>query len=139
MNLNKHISVAFFLFFLLTYFSNLGFAQSNKKTIVEGQKVLVHQVYFWLKPNLSPNEFAKFEKGVRSLLSIKSMKFGSVGIPAPTPNRPVIDTTYSYSLLTIFQNIADHDAYQIDPIHEQFLKDCKDLWIKVLVYDSNNF
>ena len=97
--------------------------------------MFVHHVFFWLKPGNTPEEVKKFEASVSSLKSIQSVHMAEIGKPAST-NRPVIDTTYSYSLLLIFKSMADHDAYQVDPTHLQFVKDCSHLWDRVQIYDS---
>jgi len=34
-----------------------------------------------------------------------------------------------------FDDLANHDAYQVDPIHKEFLKKCSHLWTRVQVYD----
>ena len=97
--------------------------------------MLVHVVFFWLKPGLTPEQEARFKTGVNSLLSIPNLLHGHVGPPAATEKRPVIDTSYSYGLLTMFKDVAAHDAYQEDPIHLTFLESCKQYWEKVQVYD----
>jgi len=117
-------------------FCNATFGQSAANQIKQGQPILTHQVYFWLKPNLSAEQIATFEKGLKSLLAVKTVKYGDVGRPADTPKRPVIDNSYSYALILMYENVAAHDAYQVDPLHEQFLKDCSQLWTNVQVYDS---
>jgi hypothetical protein len=96
--------------------------------------MFVHTVFFWLKPGLSPEAKDRFVKGVNSLLAIKNLVHGSVGTPAET-DRPVIDRSYSYGLLTVFENKAGHDAYQVDPIHLAFVESCKDCWESVKIYD----
>jgi len=58
-----------------------------------------------------------------------------VGVPATT-NRGVIDTTYTFSLLLIFNNLEDQEIYQNHPIHLKFVDEYADLWSKVIVYDS---
>ena len=73
--------------------------------------MFVHHVFFWLRTDLNTAEIQQFEKGVKSLLTIEGVKFGDVGKPAAT-HRPVIERTYSYSLLTAFENKEGHDAYQ---------------------------
>ena len=93
-------------------------------------------MYFWLKKDITPAQKAIFDKGVKSLITIKTVKYGDVGKPGATTDRPVIDKSYDYALLTVFEDVAGHDAYQIDPIHLQFLKDCKEFWDKVQVYDA---
>jgi hypothetical protein len=100
--------------------------------------MFVHQVYFWLKEASSTEENKNFERGIRSLLPIKHISTAYIGKPAGT-SREVIDSSYSYSLLLIFENKAAHDAYQVDPVHEQFVSNCSSLWQKVLVYDSESF
>lgn len=97
--------------------------------------MFVHHVFFWLKEGLDSSEIQKFEETVKTLLSISHVKMGDVGKPAST-NRPVIDTSYSYSLLLVFENEEKHDHYQVDPVHQNFIDTCASLWSKVLIYDS---
>lgn len=97
--------------------------------------MFVHVVNFWLKKDISQDDRAKFVKGIKSLRQIETVKTFNVGEPAET-NRPVIDRSYDYCLLTVFDDIKGHDVYQEHPIHLQFLNDCKHLWEKVLIYDS---
>ncbi|TAH27330.1 MAG: Dabb family protein [Cytophagales bacterium] len=97
--------------------------------------MLVHVVFFWLKKNLSESDKAKFVQGIESIAAVKSLKGFHVGAPAPTAKRPSIDDSYDFGLYTSFENIAGHDEYQKDPIHLQFLENCKHLWESVKVYD----
>ena len=99
--------------------------------------MFVHHVFFWLKPSNTPEENQKFEKSVSTLKEIKSIKQVDIGKPALT-DREVIDTTYSYSLLLIFDSLEAHDEYQVDPIHLQFVADSSTLWERVLIYDSES-
>lgn len=131
----KFLSAVTFAGLTLPSFS--VFSRAGEKS--SEKEVLVHQVYFWLKSGLSKEDVLKFENGVKSLLKIKTIKYGKVGKPGATTQRPVIDSSYSYSLLTVFEDVKGHDQYQVDPIHEKFLKDCKELWEKVVVYDSQSF
>ena len=97
--------------------------------------MFVHHVFFWLQEGLSNEDVQKFEQGVKTLIAIDYMKIGDVGKPAST-NRPIIDRSYSYSLLTAFENKQDHDRYQEDPIHLKFIDECKHLWTRVQIYDA---
>ena len=99
--------------------------------------MFVHHVFFWMKEDLSPEDFATFEKGVSTLPKIELVKFGDVGKPAGT-NRPIIERSYSYSLLLVFENKAEHDEYQTHPVHLKFIEDCSMLWNRVLIYDSES-
>lgn len=95
----------------------------------------VHVVNFWLKQGINDADRAAFVKGVTSLGTIKDLSAFHVGIPAPT-DRPVIDRSYDYCLVCAFDSKEQHDAYQIDPIHDDFREHCARYWEKVLIYDS---
>jgi hypothetical protein len=97
--------------------------------------MLIHSVYFWLRPDLTEEETAHFRTRVRALTTIPSVRIGHVGTPAET-DRPVIDRSYSCMLLTIFDDMAGHDAYQVDPVHDQFRIECAPLWSRVQIYDA---
>ncbi len=58
-----------------------------------------------------------------------------IGKPADT-SRDVIERTYAISWLLLFDNKADQESCQEDPIHEKFVAECSQLWCKVIVYDS---
>ena len=98
--------------------------------------MLVHSVFFWLKPDLSPSDHAAFLRGVNSLATVKSTEQVFVGVPAATGKRPVIDDTYSCALTVLFQDVAAHDSYQVDPIHLAFVESCKAYWTRVQIYDA---
>ena len=99
--------------------------------------MFVHHVFFWMKESISPEDFKTFENGVMTLPKIELVKFGDIGKPAST-NRPIIDRSYSYSLLLVFENKATHDGYQTHPVHLKFIQDCSHLWERVLIYDSES-
>jgi hypothetical protein len=98
--------------------------------------MLVHSVYFWLKPKLTSAQRAEFRRGVETLAGIKSVEKVYVGVPAPTPKRPVIDDSYSVALTVICKNVAAQDAYQVDPIHLKFVENFKTYWSRVQIYDA---
>jgi hypothetical protein len=97
--------------------------------------MFVHGVYFWLRENLSSSEREHFVAGLRSLRGIDGVVQGYIGVPAPT-DRPVIDRSYSWSLVLVFASEADHDSYQIDPVHDKFRAECSRYWTTVRIYDS---
>jgi len=98
--------------------------------------MLVHTVYFWLKPELTAQQHADFIKGVGKLAGIKAVEQAFVGQPAKTEKRPIIDDSYSVALTVICQDIAGHDAYQVDPIHLEFINTFKTFWNRVQIYDA---
>ncbi len=97
--------------------------------------MFIHSVYFWLKPELSEEQRAVFWEGVHSLTTIQSIRQGYVGLPAAT-DRPIIDRSYSCSLIIVCDDDAGHEAYQEDPIHDRFRQQCGECWSKVLIYDA---
>jgi Stress responsive A/B Barrel Domain len=98
--------------------------------------MLFHCVYFWLKTELTPAQRAEFRRGVEKLSGIKSAAKVSVGVPAGTPPRPVIDRSYDVALIVQCRDVAAEAAYQVDPIHLAFVESCKQYWTKVQIYDS---
>ncbi|GAO42167.1 Dabb family protein [Flavihumibacter petaseus] len=95
----------------------------------------IHHVYFWLKQPDSAADKQKLIAGLKKLASAKTIRMSHIGVPAAT-NRDVIDRSYAVSWLLVFDNAADQESYQNDPIHHQFIDDCSPLWQKVVVYDS---
>ena len=99
--------------------------------------VVIHNVYFWLKPGLTPEQISTFETELRALPAIDYLAHGSIGKPAPTPHRPVTDHSFSWSLSLHFKTLADHDFYQTGcPQHKRFVEACKTFWDRVVIYDS---
>ena len=98
--------------------------------------MLVHIVLFWLKKDLSKDDLIIFEKEVSSLGKISSVENLNLGQPAATTKRPVIDDSYDFCLTVVLKDIAAHDAYQEDPTHLEFIKNCSHMWEKVKIYDA---
>jgi hypothetical protein len=97
------------------------------------KNTFTHHVYFWLK---NKADLPKLIEGLNMMAPIRTIRDIHIGVPADT-NRDVIERTYDASLLILFNNKADHDAYQIDPIHDVFRDEyagplCK----RVMVLDS---
>jgi len=98
--------------------------------------MLVHTVYFWLKPELTVAQRADFRRGVESLGGIKAVEKIYVGTPAATEKRPIIDASYAVALTVLCKDVAAHDAYQVDPIHLAFIEKFKACWTRVQIYDA---
>ena len=98
--------------------------------------MLYHCVYFWLKPELTAAQRADFRGGVESLKGIKVVKKVSVGVPAATTKRPVVDDSYDVALIVECQDVAAEAAYQVDPLHLTFVGTFKGHWARVVIYDS---
>lgn len=98
--------------------------------------VLIHHVFFWLKEPGNQQVRKQFEAALKKLLKVKTIKISHIGIPASTESRDVVDHSYSYSLMVVFDTREDQDSYQVDPIHQAFVAENSHLWNKVVVYDS---
>ncbi len=98
--------------------------------------MLVHSVYFWLKGGLSSADRDAFRQGLESLMAVKSAQKVYVGSPAPTPKRPIIESSYDFALIVVMADMAAHDAYQIDPVHKAFIARFSPMWERLLVFDA---
>lgn len=94
----------------------------------------IHNVFFWLKETVSEPERTNFVKALNELEKIKTVRTLYVGTPAGTP-RTVVDNSYDFALIIHFYNTDDHDAYQVDPLHDDFVATQSKVWKKVQVYD----
>ncbi len=99
--------------------------------------MLVHTVYFWLRDNLKSEERAEFLEGLESLQGIASAEAVYVGTPAATEARPAIDDSYNFCLTVLLPDLAAHDAYQVDPLHRNFLARFATYWERVRIYDAD--
>ena len=99
--------------------------------------MLIHNVYFWLRKDLSADDRATFESELRRLETIDYLERGVVGSPAPTQERPVTDHSFDFAACLIFKTMTDHDFYQSDcPDHTRFVSTCKAFWDRVVIYDT---
>jgi hypothetical protein len=97
------------------------------------KNTFTHHVYFWLN---NKADLPKLIEGLNVLIPISSIRDIHIGVPADT-QRDVIENTYDASLLVLFDNKTDHEAYQVDAIHDIFRDEyagplCK----RVMVLDS---
>ena len=93
-----------------------------------------HNVLFWLIDDLSDSEIKEFEKGLKTLINDPLVIRGFFGKPANT-NRSVVENSYAYGLSLIFKDLADHNLYQADPIHQAFVDQNSNKWSRVQVFD----
>jgi hypothetical protein len=97
--------------------------------------MLSHHVLFWLKAETTAEQKAAFRKGLESLEKIETVVTFQVGTPAPI-ERAVVDTTYSFSLVLFFEDLAGHGVYQVHELHKAFLEEFRGLFEKVIIYDA---
>jgi hypothetical protein len=79
----------------------------------------------------------KFETSLKKFLKdSKYAKTNFIGTP-PKATRAVVDGSFTYSLIVTFESAEAQEGYQKEEAHLTFIEECKDLWEKVIVYDSN--
>lgn len=126
--LNKMVAgISFFGLFLI--------AKTTKAADMKFSKIFVHHVFFWLKNPESMDDRKAFENGVEALLKVPVIKASHVGMPVLS-ERDVVDDSFTYSYMVMFDSAEDQTIYQTHPIHLKFIEDCAHLWDKVIVYDA---
>ena len=111
----------------------LSFSPARKSGAIK--QPFVHQVYVWLKNPQSEEDKNKVIEGMRKLSAVKTIRQFHIGVPVPS-QRDVVDSSYTLSWLVLFDSKQDEEAYQVDPIHLEFVKTCSPYWNKVVVHDS---
>jgi hypothetical protein len=99
--------------------------------------MMTHTVLFWANDDLTAAQLKDFEEGLRTLLRISWVSEGWIGTPSAS-NRKVVDRSYTFALLLRFKDLAAHDAYQVDPVHDAFHTRCVKYWSRVVVYDFDD-
>jgi hypothetical protein len=99
--------------------------------------MLIHNVFFTLHKRLDGRELTEFRIGLESLKYIKHAEAVYIGSPAPVAERPVLVSNYDFCLTVLLKNVAAHDAYQQDPLHQAFLENHKEKWKRVKVFDAS--
>ncbi len=97
--------------------------------------MLSHHVLFWLKADTTEEQKKAFRAGLETLQKVETVKSMYIGTPAPI-SRAVVDTTYTFSLLIIFEDLAGHDVYQVHAVHKAFLDEFRGFFEKVVIYDA---
>jgi hypothetical protein len=99
---------------------------------------LIHHVFFWLNNPDSEADKNALIAGLNTLRAIPSIQRMHVGVLASTEKREVVDTSWDVSEIMFFNGAAGQKVYQDHPIHMEFVKNCANLWKKVLVYDAQD-
>ena len=94
-----------------------------------------HVVIFWTdpaQPGAADELVVGAEKYLRPIPGLVHFQVGRmVG-----SHRPVVDQSYQVALNTVFTDKAAQDAYQVHPLHLEFVeKVFKKVCTKVLIYD----
>ena len=97
--------------------------------------MLIHNVFFWLRPEVTAAERTVFEAALADLTKDPDVRAGYYGLPGATAPRPVVETGYDYGLVLVFDDVAAEARYQNTPVHVKFLEDHKPKFERVVVYD----
>jgi len=97
--------------------------------------MLSHIVIFWLKEDLSENQKKMFQTKITALKKIEYAHSVHIGPPKKLSDRPIIDTSFSYAINSVFKTVEDHDSYQAHPLHRDFLETCVPMCSKVQIFD----
>lgn len=101
-------------------------------SIMPAQK-MIHQVYFWLHKDSDLKEF--MSDAAPMLGKCKDVAKFIMGTPAPTEKREVVDHSFHVSCTLFFDSLEDQAAYQVDPLHLEFIEKYSHMWKTVKVYD----
>ena len=95
-----------------------------------------HIVFFTLKDHSDKNVTALLDGCSKYLNGHPGTVYFSVGTLAEEMNREVNDKDFHVALHVVFASKADHDAYQVDQRHLDFIEQFKETWARVRVFDS---
>ncbi|MEE9461802.1 MAG: Dabb family protein [Bacteroidales bacterium] len=95
----------------------------------------VHAVFFWLINEDDKTKKAFLTELRKFIDHVDMIKSQHIGTPAGT-DRPVIDNSWTFSLILSFDSKKEQDEYQEHQLHKDFIANASSLWDKVLVYDS---
>jgi hypothetical protein len=98
--------------------------------------LLAHNVFFTLIDK-SPAAIAKLVADCKKFLTVQpGIVYFACGPLETELTREVNDLGFDVGLHIIFRTRADHDAYQEDETHNQFIAENKANWSQVRVFDS---
>jgi Stress responsive A/B Barrel Domain len=104
------------------------------KVLIVYRQMFSHVVIFWTDPGRpdAPDELiAAAKKYLKSIPGIVHFHVGKMA----SSHRDVVDQTYQVALNIQFQSKQAQDEYQEHPQHLEFVKQCKPLFAKLVIYD----
>lgn len=99
--------------------------------------MLAHMVYFTLKNKSAEAIDALVASCKEYLTGHPGTVFFAAGTLTPDLQRDVNDRDFDVALHVVFATREDHDRYQQDKRHLQFIEANKSNWEKVRVFDSD--
>jgi hypothetical protein len=98
--------------------------------------MLAHNVYFALKDATEAAKKKLLLACKKHLSGHPGEVFFASGTLAAELDRSVNDRDFDVSLHIFFDSRESHDKYQDAPLHHQFIKENRDNWKKVRVFDA---
>jgi len=127
--------IIYVLLVVLLFISSCNQKSDTMKTF---DSAFAHTVYFWFNEPDNEAHKSKFEASLKKFMdNSKYAKTKFIGT-APNASRDVVDGSFTYSLIVTFESATAQKEYQEEAAHLVFVEECKDLWKKVIVYDSNS-
>jgi hypothetical protein len=100
------------------------------------KKMLVHNVFFTLKEHTPEAREKLVEACKKHLTKHEGEVFFSAGPRCEDLKREVNDLDFDVALTIVFESQSAHDKYQDHKRHLEFIKENKDSWKKVRVFDN---
>ncbi len=97
---------------------------------------VAHMVYFKLKKSTPETKKQLVDLCEKHLSGHDGTVYFSAGVLADDLKREVNVRDFDVALHLVFKDKACHDKYQEHPRHLQFIKEGKDNWANVRVFDS---
>lgn len=98
--------------------------------------MLSHDVYFALKDNSPPARQQFLAACKKYLTGHPDVFWFGVGPLAEEMARDVNDRGFDVALHLVFKTKAAHDTYAVSDRHQAFIKETRDGWKSVRVFDS---
>ncbi len=118
---------------------SLAYVGSNPpaaRSAEEGQEKVAHDVYFSLKDSSAGARSSLVAACFKYLKDHPGVVFFAAGTRAEDFKREVNDLSFDVSLHIVFQSKADHDRYQANERHQEFIRENQANWARVRVFDS---
>ena len=97
--------------------------------------MFVHVVLFWLDKNTPESVRDQMRKdAVECLKDIPTVAHVFAGKPVMAPDE-IAGKSYHLGLCVVFQSSADHDAYQVHPLHRKYIAQYGQYWSKIESFD----
>jgi len=99
------------------------------------KNLIVHHMLFWLKNPESAEDKTRLMANLNTLKKIEYHRT-LIGTPLAGAEFEGTDTSYDVSLVTYFDDITGRTAYENHPVHQEFIRESRQLWQKQVTYTT---